>query len=55
MLQLHYDYYKAELIGLGPSGQLSTILRPIRLHIHPIVDFTSRKVYLEDFKIEDVG
>ncbi|KDR17152.1 hypothetical protein L798_08412 [Zootermopsis nevadensis] len=42
-------------MGLGPSGSLSTRFFPLDLYVHFHIDFTSKKVYLDDFKVMSVG
>ncbi|KAL0276522.1 UNVERIFIED_CONTAM: hypothetical protein PYX00_004079 [Menopon gallinae] len=54
-LDLHYKRYRARFMSLTASGTLNTRLQPIRLHVHPYVNFETGKIYLEDFEIEDVG
>lgn len=53
--QLYYDYYKAELLSLGPSGTLDTQLEPVSLYVHVHVNTTSSTIYMDEFKVENVG
>jgi hypothetical protein len=53
--QLFYDHYEAHFMGLGPSGSLGTKFFPLDLYVHIHIDFTGKKVYLDDFKVMSVG
>jgi hypothetical protein len=53
--QLFYDHYHAQFMGLGPSGSLSTKFFPLDLYVHFHIDFTNKKVHLDDFKVMSVG
>ncbi|GFG38734.1 hypothetical protein Cfor_07040 [Coptotermes formosanus] len=54
-IDLLYDHYEAHFMGLGPSGSLSTKFFPLDLYVHIHIDFTGKKVYLDDFKVTSVG
>ncbi|XP_023711866.1 uncharacterized protein LOC111866815 isoform X2 [Cryptotermes secundus] len=54
-IDLFYDHYHAHFMGLGPSGSLSTKFFPLDLYVHFHIDFTNKKVYLDDFRVMSVG
>ncbi|XP_067013731.2 uncharacterized protein [Anabrus simplex] len=54
-INLYYKRYRADFMGLGPTGTINTELYPLELHVHFHVDFGQKKVYLDEFKVENVG
>ncbi|PSN47733.1 hypothetical protein C0J52_04600 [Blattella germanica] len=54
-VNLFYEYYKAHFMGIGPTGKFGTKLYPLDLYVHCHIDFTGRRVYLDEFKVMKVG
>ncbi|XP_014256628.1 uncharacterized protein LOC106670628 isoform X1 [Cimex lectularius] len=55
-LHINYLRYKAELIGIGPSGAIETRVAPIAVRLVIHIDFgNTRKVYLDRFRICHAG
>ncbi|XP_014256637.1 uncharacterized protein LOC106670628 isoform X2 [Cimex lectularius] len=53
---INYLRYKAELIGIGPSGAIETRVAPIAVRLVIHIDFgNTRKVYLDRFRICHAG
>ncbi|KAJ9597518.1 hypothetical protein L9F63_011615, partial [Diploptera punctata] len=54
-IELYYDRYKAHFMQLGPSGSFSTKFHPLDLYVHCHINFTGRRVFLDEFKVMKVG
>ncbi|XP_069676255.1 uncharacterized protein [Periplaneta americana] len=54
-VDLAYGFYKAHLMGLGPTGTINTKFFPLDLYVHIHIDFTGREVHLDEFKVMSVG
>ncbi|KAF6210181.1 hypothetical protein GE061_013283 [Apolygus lucorum] len=50
-----YNRYRAEVIGIGPTGTISTSLAPVTARVMVHVDFQERKVYLDRLRIAELG